>query len=248
MSNPVLQERVLNSSSFNSLENESSMTINGTIIKTCMLGIFLALTFAYTWYLQLAGFADKVAILRMVGTWGGLVLGLFICFGPKNKFLAITTSLYAMCEGLFLGSYSALLNNAFPGIVSQAAMGTIFALFGMFILYKTKLVKCTDKFRMVIFNSTLALAGIYFLQIILNLFHHSIPQIFSNSPIGIGFSVICVAVASFNLIVDFDTVEQFQGRVSKDYEWFFGFSLMVTIVWMYVEILQLLAKLQSRNN
>lgn len=248
MSNPVLQERVLKSTSFNSLENDSSMTINGTIIKTCMLGLFMALTFAYTWYLALAGFADKAIMLGQGGAIAGFILALVICFAPKNKFLILTTPLYAMCEGLFLGFISAVFNMRFPGVASQAAMGTIFALFGMFILYKTKLVKCTDKFRMVIFNSTLALAGIYLLQIILNLFHHSIPQIFSNSPIGIGFSVICVAVATFNLIVDFDTVEQFQGRVSKDYEWFFGFSLMVTIVWMYVEILQLLAKLQSRNN
>ena len=248
MSNPVLQERVLKSTSFNSLENDSSMTINGTIIKTCMLGLFMALTFAYTWYLALAGFADKAIMLGQGGAIAGFILALVICFAPKNKFLILTTPLYAMCEGLFLGFISAVFNMRFPGVASQAAIGTMFALFGMFILYKTNLVKCTDKFRMVIFNSTLALAGIYFLQIILNLFHHSIPQIFSNSPIGIGFSVICVAVASFNLIVDFDTVEQFQGRASKDCEWYLGFSLMVTIVWMYIEILQLLAKIQSRNN
>ena len=101
---------------------------------------------------------------------------------------------------------------------------------------------------MVIFNSTLAIAGIYLLQVVLSFFNHSIPQIFSNSLIGIGFSLVCVAVASFNLIVDFDSIERFQGQASKDYEWFFGFSLMVTIVWMYIELLKLLAKLQSRNN
>lgn len=248
MSNPVLQERVLKSTSFNSLENDSSMTINGTIIKTCMLGLFMALTFAYTWYLTLAGFADKAIMLGQGGAIAGFILVFVICFAPKNKFLILTTPLYAMCEGLFLGLFSAVVNMRYPGIASQAAIGTIFALFGMFILYKTNLVKCTDKFRMIIFNSTLALAGIYFLQFLLSFFNHSIPQLFSNSPIGIGFSVICVAVASFNLIVDFDTVEQFQGRASKDWEWYFGFSLMVTIVWMYVEILNLLAKLQSRNS
>mgnify|MGYP002520663322 FL=1 len=141
-----------------------------------------------------------------------------------------------------------MFNKVYPGIASQAAMGTMFALFGMFILYKSKLVKCTDKFRMVIFNSTLAIAGIYLLQFILSFFNISIPQIFSNSLIGIGFSLVCVTVASFNLIIDFDSIERFQGQVSKDYEWYFGFSLMITIVWMYIEILQLLAKFQSRNN
>ena len=224
------------------------MTINGTIVKTCMLGLFLALTFAYTWYLQLAGFADKVAILRNVGTFGGLILCLIIYFGPKNKFLALTTSLYAMCEGLFLGSYSALINQYFPGVASQAAMGTIFTLFGMFFLYKSNLVKCTDKFRMVVFNATLAVFLIYMLELVLSFFHISIPGLFSNSLIGIAFSVGVVIVASLNLIIDFDVIEQFANRADKCFEWYGGFALMVTIVWLYIEILNLLAKIQSRNS
>lgn len=248
MTNPVLREAVLKSSSFNSLDSEHAMTINGTIIKTCVLGILMAVTFAYTWYLTLTGFADKAIMLGQGGSIAGFILAIIICFAPKNKFLILTTSLYAMCEGLFLGLFSALFNKVYPGIASQAAMGTMFALFGMFILYKSKLVKCTDKFRMVIFNSTLAIAGIYLLQFILSFFNISIPQIFSNSLIGIGFSLVCVTVASFNLIIDFDSIERFQGQASKDYEWYFGFSLMITIVWMYIEILQLLAKFQSRNN
>lgn len=248
MANPVLREGILKSSSFNSLDSEHAMTINGTILKTCVLGALMAVTFAYTWYLALTGFADKAIMLGQGGSIVGFVLAIIICFAPKNKFLIITTPLYAMCEGLFLGWISAMFNMAYPGIAPQAAMGTMLALFGMFILYKTKLVKCTDKFRMVIFNSTLAIAGIYLLQVVLSFFNHSIPQIFSNSLIGIGFSLVCVAVASFNLIVDFDSIERFQGQASKDYEWFFGFSLMVTIVWMYIELLKLLAKLQSRNN
>ena len=248
MANPVLGERILKNDSFNtSLENEHVMTTNGTIIKTCMLGLFMALTFAYTWYLQISGFADKVAILRTVGTYGGLLLVLLICFGPKNKFLAITTPLYAMCEGLFLGSYSALANHYFPGIVSQAAMGTIFALFGMFILYKSKVIKCTDTFRMVVFNSTFAIFCIYLLQFILGFFHISVPGLFSNGPIGIAFSIAVIAIASFNLILDFDFIESFNGKIASYFEWYGGFALMVTIVWLYIEILNLLMKLQSRN-
>ena len=248
MSNPVLQERILNSSSFNSLENDSSMTINGTIIKTCLLSILLILTFAYTWYLQLAGFADKVAILRTVGTFGGFGLALFICFGPKNKFLAVTTSLYAMCEGLFLGSYSALLNQLFPGIVVQAAMGTIFALFSMLFLYQSKIVRCTDKFRRVISSAVFAIFITYLLQFVLSFFHFPTFVIFSNSIVGIVFSGVVVIVASFSLITDFDMIENLSGRVDKWFEWYGGFALLVTIVWLYIEILQLLAKLQSRNN
>ena len=133
-------------------------------------------------------------------------------------------------------------------MASQAALGTMFALFGMFLLYKTGMVKATEKFRMVIMNSTFAIFGIYLVQFILGFFNIIIPQIFSNSPIGIGFSVLVVAIASFNLIIDFDNIETFSNKVNKNYEWYFGFSLLVTIIWMYIEILNLLLKLQSRNN
>lgn len=248
MSNPILKEGILKSSSFNTLEGEQSMTINGTIVKTCVLGLLMMATFAYTWYLQLAGFADKAMILYNCGFWGGLISVLVICCAPKNNFLIITTSLYAMCEGLVLGAISAIVNKSFPGVASQAALGTFFALFGMFILYKTNIVKCTDKFRMVIYNSTFAIFGIYLLQFILGFFHTQIPQIFSNSLVGIGFSIIVVAIASFNLIIDFDNIEKYSGRVDKYMEWFFGFSLMVTLIWMYIEILNLLMKFQSRNS
>lgn len=249
MSNPVLGDRSLKTFSFDSnLEGGHVMSINGTIIKTCLLGIFLTLTFAYTWYLQITGFADKVAILRSVGTIGGFVLALFICFGPKNRFLAVTTPLYAMCEGLFLGSYSALANQYFPGVVSQAAIGTIIAFFGMFILYKSKIVKCTDTFQMVIINSTFAIFMIYLLQFILGFFHITIPGLFSNSIVGIVFSVVVVAVASFNLIIDFNFIEKFAGRVENYFEWYGGFALMVTLVWIYINMLTLLMKIQSRNS
>lgn len=246
MANPTLGERVLNSS--NILESEHAMTINGTILKTCMLGLFTALTFAYSWNLILTGFADKAIMLYHGGLIGGIILALIICFGPKNNFLIVTTPLYALCEGLILGYISAIANRYFPGVATQAAIGTLFALFGMFFLYKTGLVKATQKFKMVIFNSTFAIFGIYILQLILSFFHLSIPAIFSNSPIGIAFSVIVVAVASFNLIVDFDNIESFSGQVDKHFEWYFGFSLLVTIIWMYIEILNLLMKIQSRNN
>ncbi len=246
MANPVLGQRTFHPEL--ELENEHPMTINGTILKTCFLGLLMAITFAYNWSLILSGFADKAILLSKVGLWGGLILVLFICFAPKNKSLIITTSLYALCEGLILGFISALANKFYPGIASQAAIGTIFALFGMFIIYKTGLVKATEKFKMVIFNSTFAIFMIYMLQLVLGFFHISIPGIFSNGPIGITFSIIVVAIASLNLILDFDLIESFAGRISKNYEWYCGFSLLVTIIWMYIEILNLLMKLQSRNN
>lgn len=248
MSNPVLNERSFKYSFDNSLESNHVMTVNGTMLKTCLLGVFMALTFAYTWYLQISGFADKVANLTAIGAYGALVMVLIIVFAPKNNFLAITTSLYAMLEGLFLGSLSATVDKFYPGIVSQAAIGTIFTIFGMYFLYSVKALKCTDKFRKVIFISTFAVFGIYLLQFILSFCGMSIPGLFSNSLIGIGFSVAIVAIAALNLIIDFDFITQFAGKADKCYEWYGGFALMVTIVWLYVEILKLLAKIQSRNN
>ena len=246
MANPTLNERALRSS----LElgfDEKPMSVNGTILKSCFLGLLMMLTFAYNWTLTLSGFADKAIMLSKIGFWCALALVFVICFAPKNKFLIITTSLYALCEGLILGYISVLANTFYPGVASQAAIGTFFALFGMFILYKSNLVKCTDKFKMILLNSTFAIFGIYLLQFILSFFNISIPAIFSNSPIGIGFSVIVVAIASFNLIIDFDIIERLSDNMPKYMEWYCGFSLMVTLIWMYLEILNLLMKLQSRD-
>jgi uncharacterized YccA/Bax inhibitor family protein len=248
MANPTLGERVLNKDLSCGASIDRLMTISGTIGKTCLLGLLMAITFAYNWSLLLAGQTDKAVMLSHFGIFAGIVLALFILFGPKNKFLSITTSLYAMCEGLTLGYISALVNQYYPGVASQAAIGTIFALFGMFFLYKTNIVKCTDTFRMVIFNSTLAICGIYVLHIILSLFHvQALSSLFSSSPIGIGFSIVVVAIATFNLVIDFDSIERFSGQANKHYEWYFGFSLLVTIIWMYIEILNLLMKLQSKK-
>ena len=246
MANPTLREEALKSA-FNSLEGDRAMSINGTILKTCFLGLLMSGTFAYTWYLIATGFADKATMLSQFGLWGGLALVLFICFAPKNKSLIITTPLYALCEGLILGYISALANSYYPGVASQAAIGTLFALFGMFLLYKANIVKCSDKFRMIIMNTTFAIFCLYMLQLVLRFFHIQIPFIFSNSPIGIAFSVFVVALATFNLIIDFDNIERFSGQADKIYEWYFGFSLLVTIIWMYIEILNLLMKLQSRR-
>ena len=218
MANPTLNDRSLQPSLEISDDNHV-MTINGTILKTCLLGFLMFITFAYTWYLQLTGFGDKAVMLYQGGIFGGLILAIFICFAPKNKSLIITTPLYALCEGLVLGYFSAYVNKIIPGVASQAALGTMFALFGMFFLYKTGMVKATDKFRMVIINSTFAIFGIYLVQFILGFFNIVIPQIFSNSPIGIGFSVLIVAIASFNLIIDFDNIETFSNKVNKNYEW-----------------------------
>lgn len=249
MANPTLREEVFNSpqTGRDSLELEKAMTSSGTMLKTCVLALFVALTFGYTWSLMYAGFMDKASMLLSIGGIGGFIMAMIICFAPKNNYLAVTTPVYAMLEGLLLGAISALFNKMYPGIVFQAALGTILTIFGMFILYATKIVKYTETFAKVIFISTFAVAGIYILQWILMLFHTSIPGIFTNSPVGIGFSLLVIVIAAFNLIVDFNFIERFSGQAPKYMEWYGAFSLMVTIVWLYLEILKLLAKLSSRR-
>lgn len=249
MANPALKDRFINvSDGFNSLEETQAMTINGTILKTCFLFLLMIGTFAYTWYLQINGFTDKCLMLYNGGLFGGLILGLAICFLPKNKWLMITTPVYAMCEGLMLGYFSAIANKFYPGIVAQATTGTFLVMLSMLALFAAKIIKCTDTLRAVVANSIFAIFGIYLLQFILGFFGINIPGLFSNGAIGIGFSIFVVAIASFRLFIDFADITQFSSRVDKNYEWYFGFSLMVTVVWLYIEILNLLMKLQSRNN
>jgi uncharacterized YccA/Bax inhibitor family protein len=117
----------------------------------------------------------------------------------------------------------------------------------MFFLYSTKIIKVTDKLWKIVFISTFAIAGIYILQFILSFFHLSIPGLFTNSLVGIGFSILVIVVAAFNLLLDFDFIERFSGQTPKYMEWYGAFSLMVTIVWLYIEFLRLLAKINSRR-
>ena len=246
MGNPVLREGIIEDS-FNSLESNHVMTAAGTITKSCILGSLCAITFAYTWLLVLAGYMDKASLLCGIGIVGALLLVLFICFGPKNKYLTITTSLYALCEGLSLGFISVIANKYYPGVASQAAAGTIFAFMSMLICHRTGLIRCTQKFRAVVITATFAIFAVYLLAFILSLFKIAIPHLFSGSLIGIGITVAVVIIACLNLIIDFDNIEKYSNRVPAYMEWYFGFSLLVTILWMYIEILRLLMQLQSRR-
>ena len=240
MANPILNDR------FTETEGVYSgqvMTVNGTLDKTFLLFLCAMLPAAYTWHQFTAGFTDKAGMLMTVGAIAGFVLALIVSF-TRNKFL---TPLYAMCEGLFLGGISAVFNASYPGIVIQAVLATFAAMFTMLGLYRIGAIKCTDKFRSVIFISTISIAVLYLMQWIGSFFHYSIPAIFGAGMIGIGFSLFVVAIAALNLILDFDFIERgSQAMLPKDYEWYGAFGLMVTLVWLYIEILRLLAKLRDR--
>ena len=242
MSNPILNdnfgradERVLSS---------APMTINGTINKTFLLFAFAAVPALYTWTQFMNGFMDKAMMLTTVGAIVGFIIAMVVAF-TRNAFFIPA---YAVCEGLFLGGVSAMFEKQYPGIAFQAISGTFAALFSMLILYRANVIRCTDKFRSIIFISTLSIAGIYLINFIGSFFHMQVPLINSSSTMGLDVSAVICVIAALNLIIDFDFIERgAQNYLPKDFEWFGAFGLMVTLVWLYLEILRLLAKLQDRR-
>ncbi len=241
MSNPILNEKFVNQEQV--LQGEP-MTVNGTIQVTAFLGILLVAAAAFVWTRFSLGYTDLALMLTAGGAIVGFVLALIVCF-TRTKFLI---PVYAVCEGLFLGGISAQFEASYPGIVTQAVAGTFAALFSMLILYRANVIKCTDKFRSVIFIATLSIAAVYLINFIGSFFNMQVPALNSASPIGIGISLIVCVVAALNLIIDFDFIEKgSQMMLPKDMEWYGAFGLMVTIVWLYLEILKLLAKLSDRR-
>ncbi len=243
MSNPVLNEKFLENERV--LQGEP-MTINGAISKSFILFGVLLLAAAYTWYLMASGYTDMAGMLAVGGAIVGFILSLVIIF--TRKAMGILTPIYAVCEGFFVGGISAMFEASYTGIVFQAVTATFAAVFSMLALYRAGLIKATEKFRSVIFISTLSIALIYLIQIIASFFGRGIPQIFTSSNLGIVFSLVVVAIAALNLILDFDFIERgAEAMLEKQYEWYGAFGLMVTVVWLYIELLKLLAKLNDRR-
>lgn len=242
MPNPVFNENVFSKATVLDAE---PMTINGTINKAFILfGLLLVSSFV-VWDAFFKGYADKVAMYTMTGFIASIIS--FIVIMVNRKAIAIAAPIYAVSEGLVLGGISAMFEKAYPGIAVQAIVSTFAALFSMLFLYRIGAIRCTEKFRSVVFISTLSIAGIYLVNLIGSFFGMHIPQISTSSNIGIAFSLIVVAIAALNLIIDFDFIERgSQGLLAKSYEWYGAFGLMVTLVWLYIEILNLLAKLRDR--
>lgn len=235
MSNPVLNEKFIDRAAVGS----EPITMNGVIQKTVVLFAIMVFSAAFLWSKGLQGHTDLIMACATGGLIVGLILGLIICSFRKM----VLTPLYAVAEGLFIGGISFAMESIYPGIVQTAVLGTVMTVVGMLVLYSTKIIKCTEKFTSVICISTFAVAGIYLVQFIGSFFGLSIPGIFGAGTAGLVFSIIVIALAALNLIFDFHFIETaVQNFVPKEYEWYFGFSLMITVLWVYVEILRLLVK------
>lgn len=221
------------------------MTIQGTLNKLLISFCIMGASGAVVWQQFTLGYMDKVQMLMIAGLIIGLITGFVIIF--KQNLAPVLTPVYAFAEGALLGGLSAMLEGQFPGIVMQAVALTFMAVFSMAALYKAGVIKATERFRSTIITATFAIMILYLVSFIAGFFGVSIPAINSPSPIGIAFSLIVVTIASLNLIIDFDFVEQGAARLMpKVYEWYGAFGLMVTIVWLYIEVLRLLSKLRER--
>ena len=226
-----------------------AMTLNGTINKTGILLLLTVLTAAFSWNQALGpdGLpAPGFAVYMWGGAIGGLVLALITVF--KKTWSPVTAPLYALVEGFFLGAISAVYNAQFGGIVMQAVMLTFGILFALLFAYRSGLIKATENFILGVVAATGGIALVYLATIALGFFGIKIPLIHESGLIGIGFSLFVVVIASLNLVLDFDFIETGVEQGAPKYmEWYGAFGLMVTLVWLYLELLRLLSKLQSRD-
>lgn len=244
MSNPIL-----NNNRFSVQENvltEEPMTIQGTINKIFMLFVCLIAGSVISVHYLLSGNLPMAGMLMGVGALIGFILVLITCFNIRlSKYLAAP---YALCEGFFIGGISSLFEAQYHGIVLQSIFATFAVLFVMLMLYKARFITYTEKFASIIKTGVLSIAAIYLIQLVASFFGRGIPLIFEAGPVGLLFSFIVVCFASFCLIQDFYFIEESSQRMlPKEYEWFGAMGLMITVVWLYTEILRLLAKLNSRR-
>ena len=223
------------------------MTLNGTVNRTGFLLVCALVSAWFTWrtYMQSHDPADVSGWL-MLGVFGGLITAMVTIF--KQNWAPITAPIYALMQGLFLGGISAVLNVRYPGIAVQAVGLTFGTLFVMLLVYRSGLIKVSDKFRIGIIAATGGIALFYFLQMILGFFHINFIAVNGSGPIGIAFSLFVCAIAALNLVLDFDFIERGVNAGAPKYmEWYGAFGIMVTLIWLYLEILRLLTKMRSRQ-
>jgi uncharacterized YccA/Bax inhibitor family protein len=227
------------------LPGTQQMTLGGTVNKTALSLFILLIAASYIWN---RGPDDPALPVWMIGgVIGGLVMAIATMF--KKTWAPVTTPAYAAFEGVALGGISVVFESRYPGLVSQAVFLTFGTLAALLLAYRSGLVKATENFKLGVVAATGGIALLYLLSFILGFFGMSVPLIHSSSTWGILFSMFVVVIAALNLVLDFDFIETGVERGSPKYmEWYGAFGLLVTLVWLYLEILNLLAKLQGRRD
>ena len=240
--NPVLKEKVF----AGQIATGEVMTVQGTVNKTGFLLLCVVATAAWTWGLAHSETPGAAYPWRIGGLIGGLIACLVTVF--KKEWSPVSAPVYALLEGLVLGGISAIFEKSYPGIAVQAISLTFAVLFVLLLAYKFGIVRATRGFKLGVIAATGGIAVVYLANLVLSLFFHTqMSFLNSSSPLGIGISLFVVVIASLNLIIDFDMIETGARMGAPKYmEWYGAFGLMVTLIWLYMEILRLLSKLRRR--
>ena len=237
--NPVLKPEIF--SQEHAVSGSSAMTIKGSVDRTFVLLCLLVVGAGLVW-----GQPLKFMPLAMPAALAGFILAMVTVF--KKEWAPVTAPLYAIAEGVVVGWLSSMMEQSFPGIVVQAVILTFGVLFSLLMVYRSGLLRVTDNFRRGIIAATGAIALVYLVSWIMGFFGKTIPLIHEGGTAGIIFSLVVVTIAALNLVLDFDFIEKGQQyNLPKYMEWYAAFGLMVTLIWLYIEILKLLAKLRSRR-
>jgi len=218
----------------------AAMTLQGTVNKAFILLILTVISAAWVWQN-----AARLSSLVLPAVIVGLIIALITIF--KSEWAPFTAPIYALVEGVVLGAISAIMEQNYPGIVQQAVILTFGVFFCMLFIYKSRIIKPTQNFKLGIVAATGGIMLVYIISMIMSFFGASIPLIHEGGPIGIGFSLFVVIIAALNLVLDFDFIESgSESGAPKYMEWYGAFALIVTLIWLYLEILRLLAKTRRR--
>jgi uncharacterized YccA/Bax inhibitor family protein len=239
--NPVLKQSIFDKAPHITGE---AMTIRGTVNKMSFMLLMLMAAAIYSWG-EFSRGSTNVMPLVIGGAIGGFILALVIIF--KKEWAGYLAPAYAIAEGLFLGAISAMFEAKWQGIVLQSVGLTFGTFIAMLVLYRTGVIRATERFKSIVMTATLGIAVFYLIAIVLRFFNIEMPLIHSSGTFGIIFSLVVVGIAALNLILDFDMIEQGAAQgAPKYFEWYASFGLMVTLVWLYLEILRLMSKLNRR--
>lgn len=240
--NPVLKEKAFTGE----LITGEAMTIQGTVNKTGLLLLFVVVTAAWTWGLSHSETPQAAYPWMLGGLLVGFVTALVTVF--RKNWAPISAPIYALCEGFALGGISAIFERAYPGIAVQAVSLTFGVMFVMLLAYKFGIIRATRGFKLGVIAATGAIVVVYVVNMLMSLFFHTqMSFLNSSTPLGIGISLVVVIIASLNLILDFDMIEMAARMGAPKYmEWYGAFGLMVTLIWLYLEILRLLGKMRRR--
>ena len=223
------------------------MTRGGTAGKAILLLALCVFSASFTWTQIAAGNTAILMPTMLVGGLGGFIMAMIVSFKPNTA--PITAPIYAVLEGLLLGAISAMYSIRTAGIAQQAVLLTFGVALGVFVLYRMNVLKATAGFRRIVTGATVGIALFYLVNLVLSLFNVNMGYTMSSSPIAIGINMVIAGVAAMNLVLNFDSIDEaVRMGAPKKMEWFGAFGLMVTLVWLYLELLRLLSRLQSSRD